>query len=189
VKEGRVAVEITVAHMNIAAANARKFCRRLPPGADADAFYGVAMEALAVAAMKYDGHGDYFVKFAVGRIWFAMIDEARRQGPLSRGAIRKLRAGIPVTPVYFESLNQPVHEHDGGSAERIDLLADPADEYGDADARLDRQEAMRRLSERQRVVLTGRACGLTQEELAATLGVTAARISQIQHKAWKRVAA
>jgi RNA polymerase sigma factor (sigma-70 family) len=137
--------------------------RGTPLGAE-DAF-GVGSLALVEAAQRFDpGHGAPFLGYAFLRVRGSMAD-ACRSG--TRGA-RNDR----------------------------EVVCDPDEfcEVGDLrelrpEARLDVLTAVGRLRRRLRVVLLHHACGVPHRQIAADMGVTESRVSQLLTLARRRVRA
>jgi len=137
--------------------------RGTPLGAE-DA-YGVGSLALVEAARRFDpDHGAPFLGYAFLRVRGSMAD-ACRSG--ARGA-----------------------RHD------LEVVCDPDQlcEVGDLrelrpEARLDVLAAVARLRRRLRVVLLHHACGVPHRQIAADMGVTESRVSQLLTLARRRVRA
>jgi RNA polymerase sigma factor (sigma-70 family) len=137
--------------------------RGTPLGAD-DA-YGVGSLALVEAARRFDpDHGAPFLGYAFPRVRGSMTDACRSGGR--------------------------------GSRRDREVVCDPDElcEVGDLrvlrpEARLDVLAAVGRLRRRLRVVLLHHACGVPHRQIAADMGVTESRVSQLLSLARRRVQA
>jgi RNA polymerase sigma factor (sigma-70 family) len=192
-------VTIEPAHVELADAIAAKFVRGLPRGVDVDAYRGAALEALAKAAKTYDpARGWAFDGYAAQRMWFAMVDEVREQTGNSRAnyaatcrgerqVITDRRGVRREVPFMTESSFDAPLTSDAEATVGDHVPA--REELDGALALAEVREAISRLRPRLRFVLLARGYGYTQEEIAALLGVTGSRISQLEAVALKKIAA
>lgn len=111
----------------------------------------------------------HFKSFAYPRIRGAVIDAARRATFVGR---RGLENGVEITMVYLDDRK---HHGDEEDAYQVELSAVAED----VDLVLDFGMAFKKLSEREQYVLMGLGVGTSGKEIAAELGVTESRISQI----------
>lgn len=183
---------VTEEHVTAIQKASSRFVQRLPQGADEDAVRGAAMEALAKAALSYDGRGN-FTQRAVQLAWFAMIDEVRRLTPDTRGQHQARKQGKPavmhgreVFHVRFSSFDATLTD-DGVTL--ADVVADPVDDFAEVDLADMRRRKLSTLTAREQFVLLARGYGYGLEELGAMLGVSTSRVSQIASGAVSRVAA
>lgn len=146
----------------------------------------LGMEGLCKAAQRFDldrhdpSLGDIdtnFKSFAYPRIRGAVIDHVRGDGFIKRRGIEK---GMTAS---FVSLDAPFRLKDSGQ----DLYVEIEAITGDQDLVLDFGDAMTTLSEREQYVVLALATGKKGRELAAELGVSESRISQINTDAKRKL--
>jgi RNA polymerase sigma factor (sigma-70 family) len=160
---------------------------------DRDAFLGEALLAVVLAAQRYRPElGVPFLSYGAHQVRYALLGEARRQDPISQWRRARLREGrdqerpsdLPV--VSLEALLA------GGEGVRteweVDLDPGPEARALAADQRRRLWEALGSLNPRYRSVLHLRYWeGQTQTAVARALGVSAARVYQIERDALLRL--
>ncbi|HTE18794.1 MAG TPA: sigma-70 family RNA polymerase sigma factor [Armatimonadota bacterium] len=166
-----------------------QWVRRLPRWMDREAFIGEALLAVAVAADGYRADaGATFLHFAYRRVQYALVGEARRQDPVSKFRRAKLRRGeaegeaTDLPPLSLEALLQ--EEPESAAVLGVDPFPGPEREAlaGDEAARV--RAAVEALDGREQLVIRLRYWeDQTQTAIAPLLGVTSARVQQIERKA------
>jgi len=153
--------------------------RAYPTAIEYDDLVGAGQIGLVEAWRRYDGRRGDFDTFASSRIRGAMLDAIRRAAPLSRADHAK---GLAVERP--RSLNE---ENEGG-LRLLDMIVDPDGSPEDVRERIDSAKAiLRKLTRRQAEVALGFADGATGPELAARIGVSEGRVSQIRLGARRRL--
>lgn len=158
------------------------FARRGVP-IERDELVGVAQVAYARALTTYrPAAGASVSSWTWQAMWHGMLDECIRLDPHTRGQRRKIRAGLVPTT------------HGGREVPLVTVGELREDLYGSLDvaasvsARLDLLAALRSLPMRQRSIMLWRGMGYTQREIGATIGVTEARVCQIERDVRRRIA-
>lgn len=137
----------------------------------------VGYEGLLKAAQRFDiekydptqgSLETHFRAFVYPRIVGSVIDYARRDNFVRR---RGLEKGLEFK---FESLDSH-KEIDGITYPDVQVEAT----YGDADLKLDFENALECLTERERFVMMALAAGVRCHEIGEDLGVSESRVSQI----------
>lgn len=130
------------------------------------------------------GHGANFGTFAAFRIKGAITDGRREREPRSR---RQVEAGVEARAYSLDTQIEGVRSF-------AETLADPTDRYAevdDADEHAQRVQMVRDaaevLTDKQRHVLFGRMRGERLHVLAAEIGVTESRASQLESEAVRRL--
>ena len=185
------AAELAEQHVYLAEACATRFIAKMPPHVDTDAYRGTALEALVVAAQRFDAtRGVPFNVFAWGRMWWAMTDESRLADWHSR--LERVRGetldGLPLSGAPI-SLDKTHDSEDGGGGSLVDLLPARGGDFADiACQRLDVLAALRELPARYRVALLASMIGVPQLDLAPVFGVGGqSRVSQIEKAARRQL--
>ena len=137
---------------------------------------------LVNAALRYDAaHGASFKTYAWLRVTGAVLDEIRRQLPLTRAEVAKVRRG-ERQPLYFTALDLLTDDN-------ITLAAaadDPLDVF--AQARLGR--ALQQLSPRAaKIIFLSYVDDLGDREIGERFGIGESRVNQIRHSALRRLRA
>jgi RNA polymerase sigma factor (sigma-70 family) len=157
-----------------------QLANRLPLGSaipmDTDDCVQLGFVGLLQAAARFDisGHdpeiaslNTNFRSYAYRRIRGAILDECRRQTFVRR---RGLEKGIRF---QMMSLDQSRETEDGDSIQwELSFEEDPS-------LRIDFENALEDLTEREKIVILNMMAGITGRELALKIGVTESRISQI----------
>jgi RNA polymerase sigma factor (sigma-70 family) len=156
---------------------------------DREAFTGEALLAVAVAVSRYRPElGATFLHFAYTQVHFALIGEARRQDPVGKWRRSRLRAGQGEERPSERppcSLDRVRDEEEGAGG---DWELDPApgpEAWTVAAAEGARvREALRSLDGREQRILHLRYWEEeTQTAVAARIGVSPARVNQIERRA------
>lgn len=176
-------------YLDYARSVAYKISRKLPRNGmllDRDDITQLAYQGLVEAAHRFDVSrfdpkisdlATNFKSFAYSRIAGAIIDGCRQTSFVRR---RGLEKGL-----YFQMLSIEGATHPDGSQKEWNLpMPQP-----DPDWQIDLSDAIDKLDQRQRIVITGLAVGASGKELAKTLQVTESRISQIAAEAREKLTA
>lgn len=159
------------------------FVGRLPPHVDRDALQGAALEALVTVARRYRPDRDAkFSTYARARIVGAMGDELRKLDHASR---RERADGTAVPPPI--SLQTVVSDDETDMGTLGDLVASRRDTQAEALRTLEIREAFDTMTERELPIVLRSLAGERQQSIAADLGVTDSRVSQILARASERV--
>lgn len=204
-------------HLGLARRIARGYARRVPASVRAEDLEGAALLGLTEAAGRFDHrHPDAFIAFAARRIRGAVLDELRRDDPLTRrgrSAVKKLeRARVELRTQHGRDATddellarlgwteEELERHRlGAETTRLDVTAcadlvtsDPAsqpDEQAAASeikARL--VDALDTLPERDLQILgMYYSDGKTLKEIGGALGVSESRVCQLHGRALARL--
>jgi RNA polymerase sigma factor (sigma-70 family) len=175
-----------------AKAYARKFTERLPAWMDQDAFFGEALLAVALALQSYNpDRGAALPTWIHTRVRYALLDEQRRQDPVSRVRRRKLLTGeVEEEPTDLIPLSLDALRADRG--ERLDqVLAqapDPAllliEQEEEETRQVTLEAALLQLTDAEREVLQARYFDdLTLYQTARTLQLTQPRVAALERSA------
>ncbi len=175
--------ELAEQHLHLAEVCVSRYVAQLPHG-DHDAYHGAALEALVLAARRFEAsRGVPFHTYVWSRMWWAMQNESRGADWHSR--LERTRGetldGNPLGPPPA-SLDQANDPGDGVGDALIDTMrARGGGDFADtACRRLDVLAALRELPVRSQKVLLASMVGVRHIELAPSLGVHASRVSQIE---------
>lgn len=174
---------------------ARWFRARKTNAIDLSDMESAALEGLAKAAKRFDGHAadrKGFWRYAVKCVIGEMHDDLRRLDHLRRpdrplvetdeDGISSVAGASWINPVAPSSLDADPF--------RRDLIQDGRDAYAEADARSDLLAALRELDPRERdALLSVDYYGVVQRRVAERLGVSEGRVSQIRSAATAKVRA
>jgi RNA polymerase sigma factor (sigma-70 family) len=142
---------------------------------DSDDLLSEAFLALCQAAESWDPARGTFATYAVAAIQNRLLKVCR------------LERGSPIADVEFISLDAPVGEGDERRLE--DVLAtseSPEERLGDT-TRLEVQQAIAELPERDRHVVLGVMAGSSAASIARGCGCSPQRVRQIQMRAYHRL--
>lgn len=162
---------LVIDHVGWAKNVAGQAARSLP--IDFDEAVGVGNEGLVQAALRYDPAQGEFKTYAYRRIRGAIIDHCRKDAFVGR---KGLERGEKVTMVSVNETN------DFGEA-----IVQIAAIDSDPDLRIDFENALKKLTDREQKVVLSIATGIRGTELAVELGVTESRVSQIATEAKKKL--
>jgi RNA polymerase sigma factor (sigma-70 family) len=184
-------VEITQEHIELAERAAQKFCA-YRPWVDEDALLGAALESLVKSARDFNGKGQ-FSTWAVQKMYYAMFDELRNLSFLSRADQRAVKRGDKIihgqknkreiAPPVLISLEQPVAENLSVG----DMLDSNEGGYEQVETSIVLSAILADATPRERLVTLARQRGFTQAEIGSWLGVSEARVSQIQRAVGERL--
>lgn len=161
-------------HMGFAKNVALQTLRKLKLPIEAEDAVQAGYEGLVVAAHRYDSRPDldaHFKSYAYWRIRGSVIDESRRMSITHR---RGHEAGHRI---LFLSTDEYGPSHDGSDLDEPKIQLKSIN--GSETLRMDFDEAMSKLSSRERYVVLARAVGMRGREICEELGVSNMRVSQI----------
>lgn len=162
----------------------------LPNGVDTADLVSCGVLGLAEAFERFDpDRGVAFEAFAVPRVKGAIVDGIRAADWVPRKARQRSRmTGEPVAVLVSMDESRSSESGDQSAADR---LADPiervpGDELEAAEGRRELVDALNRLPERERLIVTLHYFeGVALQEIARSLGVTESRVSQLHTRALK----
>lgn len=159
----------------------------LPNGVDTDDLVSSGVLGLAEAWDRYDPErGVAFEAYAIPRIKGSIIDAIRASDWVPRKArLRARETGAPVA--LLVSMDEKQGNGEGTS--QADRLADtingePGNELVAAEGRRELMDGLNRLPERERMIVTLHYFErVALQDIAASLGVTESRVSQLHTRA------
>ncbi len=162
----------------------------LPNGVDTADLVSCGVLGLAEAFDRFDPQrGVAFEAFAIPRVKGAIVDGIRAADWVPRKArLRSRETGEPLAVLV--SMDE-TSSSDSGSRSAADRMADPieavpGDEIVAAEGRRELVDALNRLPERERLIVTLHYFeGVPLQEIARSLGVTESRVSQLHTRALK----
>lgn len=178
---------------HLAQTQARRWMRGLPGWMDREAFLGEALLAAVVAARSYCAdRGTSFQSYAWNSVRRALVEEARRQDPISRGRRARIRAGLEEEK---ETDQPPLSLEEVTRSHRATALEAQIDPDPGPEARAIRRlraarvySALQGLESRDRRILHLRYWeGLSQTAVAREFGVSPQRVQQLERRVLARL--
>lgn len=169
-------MEVTAEHVEVARNRARAFVKGLPPHVDAEDYEGAALEALVVAARDYDESSPAkFESWVWNSVYWRLMDKVRREAVLSRGAAARRRSGELEVDSRGRPLMTVMEVVSLDAVVEVDADPGALDDVSPVDVK----DVLSRLSARDRFVVLACAYGYSQVEVAAMIGLSPGRVSQI----------